>query len=408
MTPSRADDASAPVEDKPRWGFILLLGAASGLSAFGMASVVPALPPLSRALQVDLSAVQWVVSAYLLGLALFQPVQGLLCDRFGRRPVLLGGVGLFLLASLAAGMAQTLAALVAARFLQAMGVSVATVVTRAVITDRHSPEAAAVALSFITAVMGVAPVIAPVVGGYATELHGWRGIFWLHAAVALLLLTLLASQLRESRPAATGSMTAGDLLRGARVLLADRVFLGQTLVYAALSAAGFVFITAGAALFESLFGMSSRDFGLLWSTLAISYVTGAALAGQLSRRLGTSRAQRLGMACTVVAAAAFGVASFLPEPRLAPFAGALLLLMFANGFVSPLALSRAVASHPTLAGIASGFSSAIAMLLSMVSAVMAGALYDGTAHGLAVQMAAVGVLGWMALGMAERAAASAR
>lgn len=408
MTAPRAADGPSPADAAPRWGFIVLLGAASGLSAFGMATVVPALPPLSRALGVELSAVQWVVSAYLLGLALFQPLQGVLCDRFGRRPVLLGGVALFLMASLLGGLAQSLGALVAARFLQAMGVSVATVVTRAVVTDRYAPEPAAVALSFITAVMGVAPVVAPVIGGYATDLYGWRGIFWMHAAVAGLLLLLLAAQLRESRPAATGAMTFADLLQGAKVLLRDRVFLGQTLVYSALSAAGFVFITAGAALFESLFRMPSRDFGLLWSTLAVSYVTGAALAGNLSRRLGAARAQRLGMACTLVAAAAFGVAAFLPEPRLAPFAGALLLLMFANGFVSPVALSRAVASHPTLAGVASGFSSAIAMLLSMVSAVATGLLYDGTAHGLAAQMAVVCVLGWLALGMAERAASAPR
>lgn len=396
---------SAPRDaaDAPGWGFIALLGVASGLSTFGMTSVVPALPPLARAFETDLAAVQWVVSAYLLGLGLFQPLQGLLCDRFGRRPVLLGGFTLFLFASLLGGLAQSVGALVAARFLQAMGASVATVVTRAVVTDRYAPEPAAVALSFITAVMGVAPVIAPTLGGFATALAGWRGIFWLHAIVAGMVLALLAVQLRESRPAATAAMSVAALLRGARVLVADRSFLGQTLVYAALSAAGFVFITAGAALFESLFGMASRDFGLLWSGLAISYVGAAALAGRASRRLGAARAERLGMALTPVAAVLFAVAASLPDQQLAPYLVALLLLMVANGFVSPIALSRAVASHPTLAGIAAGLSSAIAMLLCMVSAVATGLIYDGTAHGLAVQMGVICVIGLLALLMAERA-----
>ena len=122
-----------------------------------MASVVPALPSLAKSLQADYATVQFVVSAYLLGLGLFQPVQGLLSDRFGRRPVLLAGYGVFLVASLAASFATDIAMVIAARFLQAMGVSVATVVTRAIVRDSFEPGPAATALSFITAVMGVAP-----------------------------------------------------------------------------------------------------------------------------------------------------------------------------------------------------------------------------------------------------------
>ena len=106
-------------------GLIALLGAASGLSSFGMASVVPALPSLGRALDADYANLQFVVSAYLGGLALFQPLQGLLSDRYGRRPVLLGGFTLFALASLLASIETSLPGLVLARFLQAMGASVA-------------------------------------------------------------------------------------------------------------------------------------------------------------------------------------------------------------------------------------------------------------------------------------------
>lgn len=134
---------STPAATKPRWGFIGLLGAASGLSAFGMASVVPILPSLERALGSDYASLQFVVSAYLLGLGLFQPVQGVLCDRFGRRPVLLCGFAVFAVASLLASLAPSLALLVPARFLQAMGVSVATVVSRAIVRDSYAPEPAA-------------------------------------------------------------------------------------------------------------------------------------------------------------------------------------------------------------------------------------------------------------------------
>ena len=145
------------------------MGVASSLSAFGMASVVPALPTLSRALETDYASLQFVVSAYLLGLGLFQPIQGLLCDRFGRRPVFLAGFALFGIASLFASLVSNVSMLVLARFLQAMGVSVATVVSRAIVRDSFEPGPAAIALSFITAVMGVAPVLAPLVGGVIAE-----------------------------------------------------------------------------------------------------------------------------------------------------------------------------------------------------------------------------------------------
>jgi DHA1 family bicyclomycin/chloramphenicol resistance-like MFS transporter len=357
-------------------------------------------------LQADWSSVQFIVSAYLLGLGLFQPVQGLLCDRFGRRPVLLGGFTLFLAASLLASLATSLLQLVLARFLQAVGVSVATVVTRAIVRDSFEPEPAAVALSFITAVMGVAPVIAPVFGGLATEAVGWRGIFWLHAAMALLVVALLARVLRETRPADTESMTARELLAGARVLIADRGFSGHALTYSFISASGFIFITVGAALYERLFGLSGAEFGLLWSLLAISYIAGATAAGTLSRRLGRQRTRRVGLGINVAATLLFVVAAWLQPPLLGVFSLSLGMLMFANGLISPLALAAAVDDHPQLAGVAAGLSSSIAMLVSMACAIITGAIYDGTAHGCAVLMAITCALAWWAMRRADSASMS--
>ncbi|MSR00961.1 MAG: Bcr/CflA family efflux MFS transporter [Gammaproteobacteria bacterium] len=363
-----------------RWGFILLLGAVSGLSAFGMASVIPALPVLGRALDANYDSLQFVVSAYLFGLGLFQPIQGLLCDRYGRRPVLLGGFSLFLLASLLASTASSLGALVAARFLQAMGVSVATVASRAIVSDSYPPEPAAIALSFITAVMGVAPVIAPMIGGIAVEFWGWRGIFWLHASAALLLLILLFSQLRETRPIITQGMNLIVLISSFKILLRERSFLGYTLTYGFVSASGFVFITIGASLFHNLFTLSPSGFGALWSSLAITYILGATSAGALSKFFDSIRAQKLGMACNILATILFFGAAYSSEPKLWEFSLALGLLMYANGLISPLSLAGASGSHPHLAGIASGLSSSIAMIISMLSAILTGNFYDGTAH----------------------------
>lgn len=367
-----------------------------------MASVVPTLPTLSRALGADFGSLQFVVSAYLLGLGLFQPIQGLLCDRFGRRPVLLTGFSLFAMASLLASTATSLALLVLARFLQAMGVSVATVVSRAIVRDTFDPGPAAIALSFITAVMGVAPVIAPAIGGLAAEELGWRGVFWIHAGVALLLCGLLWQRLPETRPADTQAMTVGQLVSGGALLLGDARFMGPALTYSFLSASGMVFITIGAALFERLFAMNGASFGILWSMLAVSYVAGATTAGHLARRLGSRRAQRVGMGCNLFAIGGFVVAALLPSASILLFSGSLGLLMFANGVVSPLVLTQAVDDHPSLAGVAAGLSSAIAMLTSMLSAIVTGLLYSGSATSCAVLMALTGVGAVWALRLGER------
>lgn len=368
---------------RPRWALIGLLGGISGLSAFGMASVVPALPVLGKALSADSATLQFLVSAYLLGLGLFQPVQGLLCDRFGRRPVLLAGFSLFALASIAAVLADGLATLTMARFGQAMGVSVATVVTRAIVRDTHGPEEGAVALSFITAVMGIAPIVAPIAGGLVTALWGWRAVFWLHAAIALALLLWMALVLRESRPASTQAMTLSQLLRGTALLLRDRVFLAFTLTYSFISAGSFAFITVGAELFERLFAIRAATFGTLWAGLALAYLGGAAAAGTLARRFGTRRTIVRGLWLNGAAAACFVLTALLASAFLPAFMLALLLQMAANGLVSPLCLAGCVGERPDLAGVASGLSSAVAMLLAMLCAAVSGVVFDGTARPIA-------------------------
>lgn len=388
---------AAGASQRPRWGFIALLGAASGLSAFGMASVVPMLPSLERALETDFATLQFVVSAYLLGLGLFQPIQGVLCDRFGRRPVLLGGFTVFLVASLLASIAPSLPLLVMARWMQAMGVSVATVVTRAIVRDSYEPEPAAIALAFITAVMGFAPVIAPVVGGLVSGAWGWRAVFWMHATMAGLLLVLMFLQLRETRPPGTRPTPIGELLKGFGVLLRERRFVGYSLTYSFVSGASFVFVTIGAALFERLFGLTGARFGTMWSGLAFAYVVGAASAGALSRRYGTRRVARFGVTLNLAAALMFGAAALWPTPVLSAFVAALAVQCLANGLVSPLALAGAVGDHPSLAGVAAGLSSSIAMLISMGCAILTGALYDGRALTTAVPLFCACVAAWFAL-----------
>jgi DHA1 family bicyclomycin/chloramphenicol resistance-like MFS transporter len=373
-----------------------------------MASIVPALPVLGTAFDADAGSLQFIVSGYLLGLGLFQPIQGLLCDRFGRRPVLLAGVTLFACASLAATLADSLPLLAAARTLQAMGVSVATVVTRAIVRDTHGPEEGAVALAFITAVMGVAPIVAPIAGGFASSAWGWRGVFALHAGIAAALLLWMLALLRESRPPATQAMGFSQLLVGFAVLLRDPVFRGYSLTYSFVSAGGFAFITVGAALFGQLFGTQPEDFGLLWAVLASAYLLGAAAAGQLSRRYGSRTIIGRGLQLNLLAATAFVAAALLPQPSQLAFMLALMLQTASNGLTSPLCLAGCVSERPDLAGVASGLSSATAMIVSMLCAAASGLAFNGGSGSVAVLTAVCAAGAWIAARPALRAAGPRR
>lgn len=364
--------------------FIVLLGLCSGLSAFGMASVVPALPTLAKMLHASYASIQFLVSSYLLGLALFQPLQGLLCDRFGRRPILLLGFSIFAIASLAASTSASLPLLVLARFLQALGASVATVVSRAMVRDTHAPERAAVALAFISAVMGVAPILAPLAGSLMLGAYGWRGIFIMHAGLALVLLLWMSVSLRETRPAALVPPTLRLLLAGFAVLLRDARFLGNTLTYGFVSGAMFAFITVGAEIFQNIFGMGATRFALVWALLSFANMAGAATAGTLARRIGARRVMQFGMRLNIVSGALFLLACSWPTPYLWTYLATLGLQIASNGLISPLALAGAVSDHPSLAGIASGLSSALAMLVSMFCAIASGVFYNGTALSCAV------------------------
>jgi MFS transporter, DHA1 family, multidrug resistance protein len=366
---------------------VVLLGLASSLSSFGMASVIPSLPAVGRALQAEPAHLQWVVSAYLLGLGLAQPVQGWFADRFGRRPVMLSGFVVFAVASIIACVAPTLTSFVLARFAQGLGVSVATVVARAIVRDSERGTEAAIALSFITAVMGVAPVVAPLAGGLIVDAFGWRAVFLLHVTIACLLLAWMFLSLQESRPADTRQLSFAQTIAAFAELLRDPRFVACSLVYSFTSGAAFAFITVGAALFERLFSLSSSAFGLFWAILAVAYTLGAAIAGVATRRFGEVRVLLGGSLLGVVGGVLF-LAATLGAPSLSAYCVALAIQLIANGVVSPLALAAAVNEKPRLAGTASGLSSALAMMVSMVFAIVAGWSFDGTATRIGWALAA--------------------
>src|SRR6516162_4192893 len=204
-----------------------LIVAVTACGTLGMHLIIPALPATAKALDVSAGTVQLTITLYLIGLAIGQLVYGPISDRFGRRPVLLGGLALFTLAGIAATAAPNAWTLVIARILQSIGACSGLVLGRAIVRDSATPDRAAAQLAMLTLVMSAAPAIAPVLGGYATAWIGWRAAFALLAIIGGTTLVFAVLLLPETN-ALQASPRVSPLVGSLR-LFRSRAFRGFVL-----------------------------------------------------------------------------------------------------------------------------------------------------------------------------------
>lgn len=352
-----------------------------------MAIVLPALPNIVERFSADYSQVQLVVSGYLLGVACAQPVSGFLCDRFGRRPVMLTGLVIFILASIGCSLASSLSQLVTFRVLQAVGASTGTVASRAIVRDVFSAEMGTRALSYITMGLGVAPVIAPIVGGGLLMIADIDVIFLIAAGAGLVVFISIALRLPETRGEQDVGPQWSEGLRNYGRLLRSRPFIGYTLVFGFVQGSFFAFLAVGAAVFQDSFGMGPTVFGIIWGGMAIAYVFGAMLGGRLSVSTISANVLPTGMLLTLLVGAVHLVlvltAGISPATVLLP----IVLLMALSGAVTPLVMAGAVHHHPDIAGTSAGLSSALGLVIGNVFVVASGLLYDGNFLPIAILIA---------------------
>src|ERR1700742_1490684 len=190
---------------------LLLLVAMTGVAPISLYMLVPALPILAKNFESNVSIAQMTVSLYMVGIACSQILMGPLSDRFGRRPVLLAGLSLMVVASVACIFAETLPQLIAARFFQALGGASGMVVSRAIIRDLYSRERISAMISLVVAVMMIAQMLSPLTGGLLETTFGWRAVFYVITAASLVIAVAIAAALPETRRArAAASGLPGD------------------------------------------------------------------------------------------------------------------------------------------------------------------------------------------------------
>lgn len=380
-----------------RLSLILILGA---LTAFGPMSVdmyLPSLPTLERAFATDPGSVQFTLAAFFVGLALGQTFYGPLIDRFGRKGPLYIGLALYVVASLGCALAPNIETLIGLRFVQALGACAGMVSSRAMVRDLFDPQTAAKVFSLLVLVMGAAPILAPLAGGYLFTAFGWQAIFVVLALFGLCCLIATAKALPEtlSPEARRAPLRLGGVLRGYAELLRDRLFLGYSLSSGVAYAGMFAYIAGSPFVFIDLYGVPANMYGWLFGLNAFGLIA----ASQVNRRLLTSLRADDVLRWALRAAAVFGV--LVLGVGVSGFGGlpALLVPLFgfmaSLGFIQANAMAGALAGHGARAGSASALLGTLQFVAATLAGVLVGVCHDGTARPMGV---IIGVCALLALG----------
>jgi DHA1 family bicyclomycin/chloramphenicol resistance-like MFS transporter len=356
---------------------------------------LPAMPQIQAEFAVDASRVQHTLSAYLLGLAFGQLVFGPLADRFGRKRPLQLGLALFMLACAGCALAGRIDSFVALRFAQALGGASGMVVIRAVIRDRFDALQSARVLSLMMLVMGVAPILAPLAGGYVM-LHGsWHWIFWFLAAFAAFCIVLVAVWLEESHPPDRRSPSLRHALGGFGVVGSDRRFIGPVLVFICAFGAFFAYLAAAPFVFIQYFGVPAQQFGWYFAANAVGFISVAQMNRRLVMRFGTRRVLGWGVSILALAGLAL-LACALAE--LGGFAGVLGPVFFAVGSIGLIAPNAAAVAMEPFGARAGGASSLLGASQSLFGVLTSAAVgwVDATgARPMAAVLAACAALSFL-------------
>ena len=350
---------------------LLTLVALSGVSAMSMNVFLPSLPGMARDFGVDYALMQLSVSAYIGMTALLQLLAGPVSDRYGRRPAVLGGLVIFLLATAGTLLAPTAGMFLMFRMAQA-AVATCMLVPRAVVRDLYDGDRAASMLGYVTMGMAVMPMIAPVIGGILDEAFGWRANFAVMGILGLLVLALAWHDMGET--VRDGGIPMRQQIANYPVLMRSVRFWGYC--GAATLSSGCFFAYLGGAPFvgEHVFGLSPAEVGYFFAAPSIGYLLGNAASGRFSAHAGMNRMILMGTVICFAALAGALAADLagIVDPWI--FFGAIAVMGIGNGMVLPNANAGMMSVRPELAGTASGFGGALTVAGGAALSALAGAL----------------------------------
>ena len=351
------------------------------------------LPGLAADFAVTPAAVQRTLSLFVFGFGSAQLVSGPLSDRYGRRPVLIGGLSVYLLSGLACALAPSLDWLVTARFVQAVGCCTAVVVARAIIRDAYAPAEGARVLAKASSMLSLAPILGPILGGYLQVAFGWRAAFVsLAIAGAMVWIAAWRSMKESNKKPNPDAMRPGNLIRTYLGVVRTPAFWAYALPGAISYAAIFVFISGTPFVLIKVLGVPTQYYGYLFAFGVCGYLGGTLICRRLLGKIGIQRVLALGTTIGLIGGLGFLGLVLADVRHWALVVAAQFLVMTAHGLNFPCAQSGSLAPFPQQAGAAAGLFGCITMFAALLAGMWVGSSHDGTLLPLATISATVGII----------------
>ncbi|MEW5423512.1 multidrug effflux MFS transporter [Amorphus sp. 3PC139-8] len=378
-----------------RAGTLALTALLATLQAVGPLATdtyLPSLPAIAVHLNAPVATVQLTLSSFLVGFAIAQILYGPFSDRYGRKPVLLVGLTVYSLATLACALSPSVEVMIVARFFQACGAAGPVVLSRSIVRDLYEGRRAGTELSRMGTIMGLMPAVAPSIGGVLDIAFGWRGPFFAILALGVGLFTMVALKLPETlKERVPEKLTPKSFVWGFGPVIAQPSYR----VYVAIVCFGyagiFTFISGGPFILQNVFGLSSLAFGLVFGAIALAYVSGTIIGQRLMQRLGLARA--LGVGCSFLAIGGVSMVVALALGWHNPVAIAIpqAIYMAGIGQALPQGMAAALMPFATRAGAASSLLGFSQMVFAAIVGSALGAILSDSAWPMALFLSVCGV-----------------
>lgn len=367
-----------------------LLALLTALGPLAVDMYLPSFPDIGRLLAASPATVQLTLSLYMVSYAVGQVIYGPLSDRYGRLPVMRAALAIYCVASLACVVAPNIEMLLTARIIQALGSSGAVVLARAVVRDLYSGARAGRELSLMAAIMALAPVFAPTIGGVLQSAFGWRSHFVMQIAFGLIAAWFVWRKLPETLRQSTGSISPRAILAGYAEIARNRAVLAYVGMLAVSFAGVFAWISGSSFVLQDIYGLSALSFGLAFAAASAGYLAGTTVATRIVLRLGIDRT--IGVGAVILAAGGLGAAAAIPlgSESPIPLIAAMAIYATGMGLVQPQTMAGAMMPFPQRAGTASSLLGVSQMVCAAATGVIVGHFIGATAWPVAIPLALTG------------------